>query len=81
VDHAIANHQRRQTFRAGASKDAQHVVLLYGDAGPGDDLREVSLDERGRSEDAHRDFGFYRMERPALDDFRLQPAVVVFFVV
>ena len=32
VDHAVANDERRQPFGAGAAQDAQHVVLLHGDA-------------------------------------------------
>jgi hypothetical protein len=80
VDHSVANHQRRQAFTAGAAKDAEYVVLLHGDAGSGDDLREVSFDERGGSENAHRDFGFHRMEGPALSDLRLQATVIVFFM-
>ena len=78
VDHPVANDERRQPFVAGAAQNSQNVVLLHGDAGPGDDLREMALDQRGRSEDAHRDFCFYGMEGPALDDLRLDPAVIVF---
>jgi hypothetical protein len=54
--------------------------LLHGDPRAGDDLRKMALDERGRSENAHRDFGFHRMERSALDDFRLYSAIIVFVV-
>jgi hypothetical protein len=80
VDHPIANDERRQPFAAGAAKNAQHVVLLHRDAGSGDYLGEVPFDERRSSQNAHRDLGFHRMERSTLDDLRLKPAIIVFFV-
>ena len=71
VDHAVANDERRQSGRARAAQDPQHVVLLHGDAALRDDLREVPLDERRRSENADGDFGLDRMEGASLRDLFL----------
>jgi len=77
VDHAVADDERRQSVVAGAAQDAQHVVLLRGDAAARDDLCEVPLDDRRRSENAHSHFGARRVKRPTLCDLRLETTPVL----
>ena len=74
MDHSVANDQRRQPLGAGAPQDAEHVVLLDGDAGARHHLSEMPLDDRGRSQDADRDFGFDGVKGPPLRDLLPQSA-------
>jgi len=76
VNHAIANDQRGQPFVARTAEDAQHVVLLHRHPGTRHDLREMTFEQRGRSENANGDFGLDRVKGTSLYDLGLQSAPV-----
>jgi hypothetical protein len=77
VNHAIPNDERRQPFVVGAAQNAKHVVLLDGDPAVRDHLGKMSLDDGGRSQNAHGDFGLHRVKRTALGDFFANTAAAV----
>jgi hypothetical protein len=78
VNHAIANDERRQSFFTCAAQNAQHIVLLHCDTSARDNLCEMSLDQRGRAEDANGNFGFDRMKGTTLRDLNLETAAIRF---
>src|SRR5262249_669916 len=75
VNHAVANDERGQPFRAGATQNAEDVVLLNRDTALRDDLREVTLDERRRAKNADGNFGAHRVKGALLRDFLLYSAL------
>lgn len=74
VDHAVPNDERGEAFLAGTAQNAQDIVLLNRHPGPSHDLGKVALDQRGRPENAHGDFGLHGVKWPPLYELRLQPA-------
>jgi len=76
VNHAIANDQCGQPFVAGTAEDAQYVVLLHRHPRTRHDLREMTFEQRSRSENADGDLGFDRVKGTALYDLGLQSAPV-----
>ncbi len=57
---------------AGAAQDAQHVVLLQGDAGRLDDLLDAPAHQVGGAQEAEDGFLAGRAERYGLENFVLQ---------
>ena len=68
LDHAPGDLERRQGRLAGAAQDAQHVVLLVGDAEGLEDAREMAAQDVDRLQEAEGGLVARRRERAALLD-------------